>query len=169
MMVTMGTRANLEIKREIKITPIRAGLIIGILAAAAQAFLQISPPPAYGLCIACHARDLVNWITNHIFNTNLGVAGVSSDIPVLTVLGVIVGASVGAVQHKEFRVKTTVNPLLEFGLGMLVMFSVLTLGACPIRATLRVAYGDVTALFGLLAIAGGVILASIYMKRSVRI
>lgn len=165
----MGTKTIPEIKREIKITPIVAGLIMGILAATAQAFFQVSPPQAYGLCVACHARDLINGVTNYIFNTNLGVAGISKDIPVLTVLGVIIGASAGAVRHKEFRVKTTVNPLLEFGLGMVIMFSALTLGACPIRTTLRVAYGDVTALIGLLSIAGGVILASIYLKRSVRV
>jgi hypothetical protein len=168
MMVTLGTKANLEIKKRNLITPLTVGLAIGFLATLAQAFFQVYPPAAYGICTVCHARDLINWVTNKIFNTNLGVAGVSMDIPVLTVLGIFIGASAGAVKRKEFRIRKTANPLFEFVLGIAVMVSALTLGGCTIRIPLRVAYGDATALIGLISKAGGVILGSIYLKRSMR-
>lgn len=163
----MGAKTILE-KRTLKITPLIVGLVIGFSAALAQAFLQVYPPAAYGICSACHARDLINWITNQIFNTNLSVAGVSKDIPVLTVLGIVIGASAGAIKSKEFRTRKTANLLFEFVLGMAVMVSALTIGGCTIRIPLRVAYGDATALIGLISIVGGVILGSIYLKRSVR-
>lgn len=47
-----------------RITPATAGFIVGFLAAALQAFFHVIPPPAYGICIACHMKDLVNWILN---------------------------------------------------------------------------------------------------------
>ncbi len=50
-----------------RITAAIVGAIAGFLAAAAQAFFHVIPPPAYGICIACHMRDLVNWVTTHIY------------------------------------------------------------------------------------------------------
>ena len=40
--------------------------------------------------------------------------------------------------------------------GIAVLNFALLLGACPYRAALRFAYGDLIALIGILAIAGGV-------------
>ena len=50
-----------------RVTPAQAGLVVGFLAASLQAFFGVLPPPAYGVCIACHMRDLVNWVLVHLY------------------------------------------------------------------------------------------------------
>jgi hypothetical protein len=56
-----------------------------------------------------------------------------------------------------------------FVLGVLVVNFALILSACPIRASLRTAHGDVIALVGLVCIGIGAILATIFLERSVEV
>lgn len=154
-------------------------MIVGAGAAVAQAFFRVLPPPAYGLCIACHMRDLVNWVV--VKGIPLyGVladgtpkfvgAGVSKAVPVLTILGVLLGAFLAARAHGEFRWRvlkvSTHRPLWEFFLGMGVMASALLMGGCPIRTALKVAYIDLTAMVALGMIFVGVVVASEVIKRT---
>ncbi len=141
-----------------------AGLITGALAAIVQLFFNVYPPYAYGLCVACHARDLVNWLVNAGTGLNLSVAGVSVVAPVLTVIGLVLGAFIGSKQNREFRLKKTKNPLTMFILGFLVMISALILGACPLRTILRVAYGDIIAIIGFVGIVVGVLISVQLLK-----
>ncbi|EHP88114.1 hypothetical protein [Methanotorris formicicus] len=150
-----------------RISPLVAGFIGGFSAALLQAFFKVSPPPAYGICIACHTRDLVNWIVNHIAGTTLGMAPVSKVFPVLTVVGIFIGALIGAFAHKEFKIKQTHNPVIGFVLGILVLNFALLMGGCPLRETIRTAYGDVIAFISLIAMFVGVIVASeVYLKKN---
>lgn len=55
-----------------RITVRVAGFVAGVLVAISQVIFQVSPPPAYGICIACHTRDLVNWFTNRYRGSNYG-------------------------------------------------------------------------------------------------
>lgn len=141
-----------------------AGLITGALAAIVQLFFNVYPPYAYGLCVACHARDLVNWLVNAGTGLNLSVAGVSVVAPVLTVIGLVLGAFIGSKQNREFRLKKTKNPLTMFILGFLVMISALILGACPLRTILRIAYGDIIAIIGFVCIVVGVLVSVQLLK-----
>lgn len=141
-----------------------AGLITGALAAIVQLFFNVYPPYAYGLCVACHARDLVNWLVSAGTGLNLSVAGVSVVAPVLTVIGLVLGAFIGSKQNREFRLKKTKNPLTMFILGFLVMISALILGACPLRTILRVAYGDIIAIIGFVGIVVGVLISVQLLK-----
>ncbi|MCW4010350.1 MAG: YeeE/YedE thiosulfate transporter family protein [Candidatus Bathyarchaeota archaeon] len=149
-----------------KITIVVAGLITGALAAIAQVSFNVLPPYAYGICVACHARDLINWLVNHAAGLNLSVAGVSVAAPVLTVIGLIVGAYIASARNHEFKFKTTKHPLKSFIYGFLVMVFALILGACPLRTILRVAYGDIIAVVGFAAIAVGVIIGAGLIKWS---
>ncbi|WP_456471717.1 cytochrome C [Methanocaldococcus sp.] len=149
-----------------RISPLVAGLIGGFSAALLQAIFKVFPPPAYGVCIACHTRDLVNWILNKIANLGLGLAPVSKSFPVLTVVGIFIGALIAAIVYKEFKIKETHNPIIGFILGILVINFALLMGGCPIRETLRTAYGDIIALLSLIAMFVGVVVASeVYLKR----
>ncbi|MGD6934515.1 MAG: cytochrome C [Candidatus Bathyarchaeia archaeon] len=141
-----------------------AGIVAGALAAINQIVFSVAPPYAYGLCVACHARDLINWILNVSLGLNLSVAPVSVTVPVLTVIGLVIGAFVASKQNKEFKFKTTKNPAISFVLGFLVMVFALILGACPLRTLLRVAYGDIIAVVGFIAIAAGVIISAQLIK-----
>jgi len=151
-----------------RITVTVAGIVAGALAAISQVVFHVYPPPAYGICIACHARDLVNWLVNHAIGSNLGVAAVSIGAPVLTVVGIILGAFTAAVRNHEFKIKTMKSPA-ECGIyGFLVMIFALLLGACLIRIVLRIAYGDAMAMIGWVAIMLGVVAGAEFLKWSAR-
>ncbi len=158
--------------------PWLVGLVIGFGAVVVQAFFKVLPPPAYGVCIACHMRDLVNWVVVRLWPVygllSSGLpkfegAPVSQSFPVLTIVGVLAGAFVAAKVHGEFRPRSlrvsSQRPLWEFFIGMGVMCSALIMGGCPIRTALKVAYLDLTAMVALGMIFLGVIVGSETIKR----
>ena len=52
-------------------------------------------------------------------------------------------------------------------IGFLVMNFALLMGGCPIRMSLRTAYGDIFGLLGILGIVAGVIVATeVYLKKA---
>jgi len=149
-----------------KISPLQTGLVGGFSAILLEVLFKVSPPQAYGLCVACHTRDLVNWIVNHLAGTALGMAPVSKFLPVLTVVGLLIGALAGAIIHKDFQIRKTHNLVSGLIIGFLVMNFALLMGGCPIRMALRTGYGDLVALLGVLAIGVGVIVATeTYLKK----
>jgi len=141
--------------------PAFLGIIIGFFAALIQALIiSAGGPEAYGFCVACHTRDLVNGFFNAFTGDSLGLAPISAVTPVLTIIGVIIGGYVAATRNKEFKIKKA-KPLIYFLYflgGIAVLNFALLLGACPYRAALRFAYGDFVALIGIISIAGGVAL-----------
>lgn len=173
---TIEKNTKNDIKKRIKsmrINPWVAGAIIGFLAASLQKIASMTKPPAYGFCMACHARDLINGVINMATGEKLlGVAPIVVTIPTLTVLGVVLGSFVAAKIYKEFHVIKRVSRLSMFKmflLGVLVMIFALILSACPIRTCLRVAHGDIVALAGLLCIGIGAIVGTIILERSVKV
>ncbi|SRR6056297_611575 len=161
----MSEDSETTIQKTIK-NPIFLGAVIGFLAALVQALLSKSGgPEAYGVCVACHTRDIVNDLFNMLTGNEgtdaaLAVAPFSknADIAVLTIVGIIVGGFLAAKLNKEFKIKKSslLSYLLYFLGGILVLIFALLLGACPYRAALRFAYGDLVALFGIIAMAVGV-------------
>jgi hypothetical protein len=142
-------------------TPLLVGFLIGILAAISQGLLiSAGGLEAYGYCVACHTRDLVNVAVNTVAGTKLAVAAISQNavLPVLTDVGVLIGAFSAAKAHGEFRTKKgSALSYLWYGLGgLFFMTFALFMGGCPYRIGLRIGYGDFIALLGLLGIVGGV-------------
>jgi hypothetical protein len=143
-------------------SPLYVGLAIGILAALVQALLMSAGgPEAYGFCVACHTRDVVNVAVNDIAGTKLAVAAISQNavLPMLTVIGVLIGAFVSARYYQEFRTKAgnAASYLWYFLGGLFFMVFALFMGGCPYRMGLRIGYGDVVALIGVIAIIAGVL------------
>ncbi|MDD1702716.1 MAG: YeeE/YedE family protein [Methanoregula sp.] len=142
--------------------PLYVGLAIGILAAFVQVLLiSAGGPEAYGFCVACHTRDVVNVAVNDVAGTKLAVAAISQNaiLPVLTVIGVLIGAFVSARYYQEFRAKAG-NPVSYIWYllgGIFFMIFALFMGGCPYRIGLRIGYGDVVALIGVVAIIIGVL------------
>lgn len=148
-----------------------AGLATGIIAALLQIVASVGPPNApvaYGMCIACHGRDLIDWIVNAIVGTNLGSGTLAAGIPVLTIVGIVIGAFTSSVRNREFKFRMTKNPIVSFICGFVVMISALMLGACPLRTVLRVAYGDVIAIIGFIAITIGVVISATIIKMNAK-
>lgn len=140
-----------------RVSPVVAGAGIALLAVLAGSFFSVAPPPAYGICVACHARDLVTWLVDLVPGVRLngGPAG-----PLLTVVGLLIGAHLGARQAGEYRPRRAGRPVRQFALGLLTMvFSLVALG-CTTRLVLRAAYGDRMAFWALGAAAAGVAAAT---------
>jgi hypothetical protein len=141
--------------------PLYVGLAIGILAAFIQVLLiSAGGPEAYGFCVACHTRDVVNDGVTAFAGTKLAVAAISQNalLPVMTVVGVLIGAFASAKYYTEFKTKTgsVVSYIWYLLGGLLFMIFALFMGGCPYRIGLRIGYGDAVALIGLVAIVAGV-------------
>ena len=121
----------------VRITAVHTGIAAGLLAVIAGTVFDVRPPEAYGLCMACHARDLVNWTLNGVGGTHLTVATASLVFPVLTTVGVFFGALLASTSHGEFRWRSPESSWRTFLYGALVMNFALLAGGCSIRLLLR--------------------------------
>lgn len=146
------------------VSAVSTGIVSALLAVALGSFFEVSPPEAYGLCMACHGRDLVNWSVNVLAHTRLEIAPASAVYPVLTTLGVLIGALIAARTHGEFRWWTPEPPLRTFAYGFGVMSCALVAGGCSIRLLLRASAGDPLGLMGFGGLAVGVIAATYWFR-----
>ena len=150
--------------RRLRISGLQAGVVIAVAAVAAGSFFAVRPPDAYGICMACHGRDLVNGLANVFADTRLTVAQASAVFPLLTTVGVIIGALAAALVSAEFRIRRTREPLRNFLHGMVVMNFALLAAGCASRLTLRTAAGDWLGVAGFGAMAVGVVLGTNWVR-----
>ncbi len=147
-----------------RISPVATGAVIGILAVAVQ--LLFDRPEAYGICLACHSRDMLGWILNNLLSTDVIIvsqAGAFS--PILMPLGILIGAHIAARMSKVFPRPLFGGEVKMFMLGALSMVFALLLAACPLRLLLRIVYGDPLALFGGAWMVVGIAVGIYVMKR----
>jgi hypothetical protein len=83
-------------------SPVFYGIVVAVVAGVAGQYLHVSPPAAYGLCSACHGRDLVDWLLNHVEGAKLYVAAAGVRWPLLTVVGLVLGSFAAARRNGEF-------------------------------------------------------------------
>ena len=150
--------------------PAFLGLLIGLLAAFSQALLiSAGGPEAYGFCVACHTRDLVNGMSNIVADTSLALAPISKNaiLPIMSVVGVLIGAFAASRFNKEHKIKRadTKTYIVYFLSGILVLNLAMIFGGCPYRAALRTGYGDITALLFIVTMAIGVITGTLLMLK----
>ena len=161
----MTVSAPERTRRDIRVTGLQAGIVLALVGVGLGAFFQVRPPDAYGVCMACHGRDLVDSVANTLTGSRLTVAPASLVFPLLTVVGVVIGGFIAAVVSGEFRFRRPTRPLRNFAYGVLVMNFALLAAACSIRLLLRTSAGDVLGLIGFLAMAAGVLLATVWLRR----
>ncbi len=149
---------------KIKITTFQAGLVTGLWVVIAQAYVRVTPPSVYGICLVNHPRDLLDWSINKVLGTNFFVHGASLDIPVLTIVGIVSGSLVATARHKEFSFRRAKDPLNSLLHGFLVAIFGLLLGYCSVHIVMGVAYGSLIAILGLTAMVAGVFTAIRYVK-----
>ena len=154
--------------RQMKITPFQAGLVLGLGSALVQAYFKVIPPVAYGVCMVCHPRDLLNWIADHLLNLDWKYSMASTNWPVLTVIGVILGALTAAYLHGELHLRSAQKPLSFFINGFLMINFGLIIGSCPIRIVLLSVYGDFLGVFTWICIVAGVLLGTWFMRWNAR-
>ena len=143
----------MNIKNE-KITIAIAAAIIGIIASVLVLF---GNPANMGFCIACFLRD------------TSGALGLHKAEPVQyirpEIIGLVLGSFVMAFWKKEFNVRGGSAPLTRFVLGAFAMIGCLMFLGCPFRTVLRLAGGDINAIFGLIGFAVGIGIGVLFLNK----
>jgi hypothetical protein len=70
-----------------------------------------------------------------------------------------------AYMFKEFRPRAGSAPIIRFFLGVFAMIGALVFLGCPWRAALRLAGGDFNAVLGLLGLAAGIFIGTLFLKK----
>lgn len=143
----------MDTKKE-KTTIIIGGAIIGVIASALVFF---GNPGNMGFCIACFMRDTA------------GALGLDSAAAVQyirpEITGLILGSTIMAVAFKEFSPKGGSAPITRFVLGFFAMVGALMFLGCPFRMILRLAGGDLNAIFGLVGFVLGIAAGVFFLNR----
>ncbi len=152
----------------VNVSPLVAGAVLGFGAALVQAYFKVVPPVAYGVCMVCHPKDLFNWVADRLLDLGWTTGVASSNWPILTVIGVVLGALIAAYQHGELRLRPARQPAFYFVCGFLMINFGLILGSCPIRIVILSAYGNLIAVVGWLCVVLGVVIGIVAMRWSAR-
>jgi hypothetical protein len=131
-----------------------AGLVFGALAAY---MTKLGNPGNMGICVACFYRDITGALGFHRAEV---VQYLRPEI-----IGLCLGAFISALSFGEFRARGGSNPLVRFLLGMFVMIGALVFLGCPVRAVLRLAGGDLNALYAIAGIVVGAFIGIYFLKR----
>ena len=142
------------IKNREKTGIVLAGIAIGVIASLLVLF---GNPVNMGFCIACFLRDISGALGLH---TAGAVQYIRPEI-----LGLVLGSFLMALLRKEFAPRGGSSPLTRFVLGFFVMIGCLMFLGCPFRMILRLAGGDLNALFGLLGFVCGILVGVFFLNR----
>ena len=137
-----------------KISIVIAGCIIGLIGAMLVFF---GNPANMGFCIACFLRDTAGALGLHRAGA---VQYIRPEI-----IGLVLGSFLLAVVKKEFQPRGGSAPLTRFLLGFFVMVGCLMFLGCPFRMILRMAGGDLTAIFGLVGFFAGILCGIFFLNR----
>jgi uncharacterized protein len=132
---------------------IGVGVFIGIFAPILQ---RLGNPGNMGVCVACFERDIAGALGLHRADI---VQYMRPEI-----IGFVLGSLIAALLFREFRPRSGSVPIIRFVLGAFAMIGALIFLGCPWRAMLRLAGGDGNAIFGILGLAGGVWIGSLFLK-----
>jgi hypothetical protein len=151
-----------------QVSPFFAGCVLGIGAAVIQGYFKVIPPVAYGVCMVCHPKDLLNWIAAHTIGVDWEYSIASIQAPLLTVPGVLAGSWFAASRNGELRIRPSHQPVLYFTCGFITINLGLVLGSCPIRLVLLAAYGNpkgiVEWLLVVIGVVGGTLVARLLAR-----
>jgi len=146
-------------------SPVFYGFVVAAVAALAGEWGHVSPPAAYGLCSACHGRDLADWIVNHVEGKHLFITAAGAGAwPLLTVVGVVIGSLAASRRNREFSTVDLGGGWRQLGLGAIVMGTALFVGGCPTRILIRAGFGDAAGLVALAGVAGGIVLGTFTLR-----
>ena len=133
---------------------IGAGVIIGIIAVA---LVYFGNPANMGFCIACFLRDTSGALGFH------SAAAVQYIRP--EIIGLVLGSCILALVNKEFKPRGGSAPVTRFVIGMFVMIGCLMFLGCPFRMILRLAGGDLNAIFGVAGFIVGILAGVFFLKK----
>ncbi|CDF57517.1 YedE family putative selenium transporter [Thermobrachium celere] len=130
------------------------GLIVGFLSAL---LVKFGNPINMGICVACFIRDTVGGLGLHRAEL---VQYVRPEI-----IGIVLGAFLMSYGKRDFQTRGGSSPLTRFVLGFIVMIGALMFLGCPLRMVLRLAGGDLNALFGIVGFAFGIFIGIKFLNK----
>lgn len=130
-----------------------SGLSLGALGAALALW---GNPANSGICVSCFMENLAGSLGLH---GNLRMAFLRPEI-----VGFVAGSLLAALLGREVRPRSGANPVLAFLLGFFLIVGSSVFMGCPIKMMLRLGAGDMTAVAGLLGLAGGVWVGIRYLR-----
>ncbi|MGL5439276.1 MAG: YedE family putative selenium transporter [Filifactoraceae bacterium] len=133
---------------------ILTGGVIGFLAVL---LVWLGNPGNMGMCIACFLRDTAGALGLHKAEV---VQYIRPEVS-----GIILGAFLMAVFSKEFRPKGGSSAFTRFIIGFFVVIGALVFLGCPLRVVLRLAGGDLNAIWGLAGFAGGILVGVVMLNK----
>jgi len=133
---------------------VSVGLVIGCLAALLQ---YLGNPGNMGICVACFERDIAGAVGLH----RAGVVQYMRP----EIIGFVLGGLGAALFGKDFRPRAGSAPIVRFILGVFAMIGALVFLGCPWRAILRLAGGDLNALFGIAGLIVGIGIGTLFFKQ----
>ena len=137
-----------------RVAIICGGAVIGVIA---SLLVFLGNPGNMGFCIACFIRDTV------------GALGLDSAAAVQyirpEIIGLILGSTIMALAFKEFSPRGGSAPITRFVLGFFAMVGALMFLGCPFRMVLRLAGGDLNAVFGLVGFVLGILAGVFFLNR----
>lgn len=131
-----------------------AGGIIGVISVI---LVYLGNPANMGFCIACFLRDTAGSIGLHRAEV---VQYIRPEI-----IGLVLGAFLISFINREFGSKGGSSPLIRFVLGIFVMIGALIFLGCPFRMILRLAGGDLNAIFGIVGFAFGIFIGVQFLNK----
>ena len=131
-----------------------AGVIIGLIAVA---LVYFGNPANMGFCIACFLRDTSGALGLH------SAAAVQYIRP--EIIGLVLGSCIIALATREFAPRGGSAPATRFVLGFFVMIGCLMFLGCPFRMILRLAGGDLNAVFGIIGFAAGIAAGVFFLNK----
>lgn len=133
---------------------VAAGLVIGVISALLVFF---GNPVNMGFCIACFLRDTAGALG---FHSTPVVQYIRPEI-----IGLVLGACIMAMVSGEFKARGGSAPITRFILAVFVMIGCLMFLGCPFRMILRLAGGDLNALFGLAGFIVGILAGVFFLNK----
>lgn len=131
-----------------------SGLIIGIIASLLVLF---GNPANMGFCIACFLRDTSGALGLH------SAAAVQYIRP--EIIGIVLGSFLLSLIRKEYSPRGGSSPMTRFILGIFVMIGCLMFLGCPFRMIVRLAGGDINAIFGLVGFVLGILTGVFFLNK----
>jgi len=136
------------------ITIILAGAAIGGLGV----YLSVMGNPRNsGICVSCFMENLSGALGLH---GNLRMSYIRPEL-----VGFVLGGSISAFAAREFRAEGGSSPLIRFVGGALLIVGCSVFLGCPIKMSLRLSAGDLTAVAGVAGLVAGVWLGYAFLRR----
>ena len=140
--------------RKETITVIAAGAALGAFGVWLS---YMGNPRNSGICVSCFMENLAGSLGLH---GNLRMAYIRPELA-----GFVLGGAIAAIVAREFRSEGGSSPIIRFIGGALLIVGCSIFLGCPIKMSLRLSAGDLTALAGLVGLVFGIWVGYAFLRR----